>query len=213
VSPESGLLIRSLPGLQDYQRSWDAMRAFTEGRRPDTEDELWLLEHPPVFTLGQAARPEHLLNPGPIPVVRCDRGGQVTYHGPGQLVAYLLLDLRRRGFGVRRLVSLLQDSVIDLLARRGIEAVTRVGAPGVYVGGAKIASLGLRVRGGCTYHGLALNVAMDLLPFTRINPCGCPGLAITQLSDWIPNVTLESARVWLAEALPRVLEMRPCPQE
>jgi lipoyl(octanoyl) transferase len=159
------------------------MQAFTDARDGDTPDELWLLTHPPVYTLGQAGRPEHLLAPGEIPVIRVDRGGQVTYHGPGQLVAYLLLDLRRAGLGVRRLVSLLEQSVIDLLGGYGIAAAARPDAPGVYVDGAKIASLGLRVRRGCSFHGLALNVDMDLAPFTRINPCGLPGLAVTQLVD------------------------------
>jgi lipoyl(octanoyl) transferase len=148
-----------------------------------TPDELWLLEHPPVYTLGQAGRAEHLLHPGAIPVVKVDRGGQVTYHGPGQLVAYVLLDLHRAGLGVRGLVSLLEQSVIDLLAGYGIAAVRQPGAPGVYVQAAKVAALGIRVRHGCTYHGLALNVDMDLEPFTRINPCGHPGLTVTQLRD------------------------------
>jgi lipoyl(octanoyl) transferase len=169
------------------------------------------LEHPPVFTLGQAGRPEHLLDAGDIPVIYCDRGGQVTYHGPGQLIAYLLLDLSRRGIGVKRLVALLEQSVVDLLAQRGIEAATRSGAPGVYVAGAKIASLGLRVRGGCTYHGLSLNVSMDLQPFRRINPCGFPGLAVTQLSDWISDVSLSSVQDGLVASLTQALELRPLP--
>jgi lipoyl(octanoyl) transferase len=159
------------------------MRAFTDGRTQDTPDELWLLQHPPVFTLGQAGRAEHLLDPGEIPVIQTDRGGQVTYHGPGQLVAYLLVDLRRAGLGVKGLVHLLEGAVIGLLAGYGIEAVARADAPGVYVARAKIASLGLRVRRGCSYHGLSLNVDMDLTPFLRINPCGHPGLAVTQLAD------------------------------
>jgi lipoyl(octanoyl) transferase len=186
------------------------MRVFTDTRSAHTADELWLLEHPPVFTLGQAGRPEHILDVGTTPVVQSDRGGQVTYHGPGQLIAYLLLDLRRRGLGVKRLVRLLEQSVIDLLARRGIEAAARSDAPGVYVQGAKIASLGLRVRGGCCYHGLALNVAMDLGPFQRINPCGYPGLQVTQLSELIPGVTLDAAQDWLIDMLGRGLGMAPC---
>lgn len=186
------------------------MRTFTEVRGPHTEDELWLLEHPPVFTLGQAGRPEHLLEVGDIPVVHCDRGGQVTYHGPGQLVAYLLLDLRRRGMGVKRLVALLEQSTIAILAQHGIEAACRPGAPGVYVGGAKIASLGLRVRSGCSYHGLALNVAMDLEPFRRINPCGLPGLPVTQLGDWVADPSLASVGDRLAAALAQAFGMRPC---
>jgi len=170
-------------GLVDYAATWGEMRAFTDARTAATGDELWLMQHPPVFTLGQAGRPEHVLDPGAIPVVQSDRGGQVTYHGPGQLVAYLLLDLRRAGLGVKGLVHLLEQAVIDLLAEAGIPAQARSDAPGVYVAGAKIASLGLRVRKGCSYHGLALNVDMDLGPFARINPCGYPGLAVTQLAD------------------------------
>jgi lipoyl(octanoyl) transferase len=176
------LRVRRL-GERPYESTWRAMQAFTDARDADTPDELWLLTHPPVYTLGQAGRPEHLLAPGAIPVIQVDRGGQVTYHGPGQLVAYLLLDLRRAGLGVRRLVSLLEQSVIELLGGYGIAAAARPDAPGVYVAGAKIASLGLRVRRGCSFHGLALNVDMDLAPFTRINPCGLPGLAVTQLAD------------------------------
>lgn len=170
-------------GLVDYAATWAEMRAFTEARTAGSDDELWLLQHPPVFTLGQAGRPEHILAPGAIPVVQSDRGGQVTYHGPGQIVAYLLLDLRRAGLGVKGLVQLLEQAAIDLLADVGIQAQARSDAPGVYVAGAKIASLGLRVRRGCSYHGLALNVDMDLGPFARINPCGYPGLAVTQLAD------------------------------
>jgi lipoyl(octanoyl) transferase len=159
------------------------MKAFTAARDAATRDEIWLLEHPPVFTLGQGAKPEHLLDPGAIPVVRTDRGGQVTYHGPGQAVIYLLLDLRRLGFGVKELVRRMEQAVIDLLAEYGVAAERRPGAPGVYAGGAKIAALGLRVRGGCCYHGLAFNVDMDLEPFRRINPCGYPGLEVTQCRD------------------------------
>jgi len=176
------LLVRRR-GLSDYSAAWAEMRAFTDGRTQDTPDELWLLQHPPVFTLGQAGRAEHLLDPGEIPVIQTDRGGQVTYHGPGQLVAYLLVDLRRGGLGVKGLVHLLEGAVIGLLAGYGIEAEARADAPGVYVAGAKIASLGLRVRRGCSYHGLSLNVDMDLTPFLRINPCGYPGLAVTQVAD------------------------------
>lgn len=185
------------------------MRTFTDSRGPDTEDQLWLLQHPPVFTLGQAGRREHLHDAGPIPVIHCDRGGQVTYHGPGQLIAYLLLDLRRLGIGVKRLVMLLEQSVVESLAQRGIRAATCSGAPGVYVAGAKIASLGLRVRSGCTYHGLALNIDMDLQPFTRINPCGFPGLAVTQLRDWSSDVSLSSVQDGLVTCLARSLGLRP----
>lgn len=180
--PRDSLLVRHL-GLREYDATWQSMRAFTDVRGPDTPDELWLLEHPPIYTLGQAGRAEHVLDPGDIPVLKVDRGGQVTYHGPGQLIAYLLLDLRRAGLGVKGLVHLLERAVIDLLEGDGIPSVARPDAPGVYVGGAKIASLGLRVRRGCSFHGLALNVDMDLEPFTRIDPCGYPGLAVTRLAD------------------------------
>lgn len=170
-------------GRRDYTATWQAMRAFTEQRTADTADEIWLLEHPPVFTLGLNGKPEHLLAPGDIPLVKTDRGGQVTYHGPGQLIAYLLLDLKRRGLGVKEMVSRMEQAVIDLLAAEGIEGQRRVGAPGIYVEGKKIAALGLRVRRGCSYHGLSLNVDMDLAPFSRINPCGFEGLQTTQLRE------------------------------
>ena len=205
IAGPPGLILRRLPGLQDYRATWEAMRAFTLARDSATPDELWLLEHPPVFTLGQAGRPEHLLDPGLIPVIQTDRGGQVTYHGPGQLIAYLLLDLRRAGVGVKRLVQLLEQAAIDLLAARGIIAAARPAAPGVYVDGAKIAALGLRVRQGCSYHGLSLNVAMDLAPFRRINPCGYPGLAVTQLADLVDGVSLDDVGPDLADALTRLL--------
>ncbi len=159
------------------------MQTFTDNRDELTADELWLVEHPAVFTLGQAGRMEHVLNPGRIPVIRVDRGGQVTYHGPGQMVAYPLLDLERLRLGVKTLVERLEEAVIRVLSGYGIEAARQPGAPGVYVGGAKIASLGLRVRRGCTFHGLSLNVAMDLSPFGRINPCGFQGQRLTQISD------------------------------
>lgn len=175
-------------GQIDYQAAWAAMRAFVAARTSDTIDELWLLEHPPVFTLGQAGRREHLLAPGAIPVVCSDRGGQVTYHGPGQIVLYVLLDLRRAALGVKRLVNLLQAAVVALLAECGVAAHARPEAPGVYVGAAKIAALGLRIRHGCSYHGLAFNFAMDLSPFQRIEPCGYAGLAVTQLVDLIGPV-------------------------
>jgi lipoyl(octanoyl) transferase len=166
-----------------YREAFDAMLRFNGARLGDTPDELWLLQHPPVFTLGLNANPAHLLQPGDIPVIRVDRGGQVTYHGPGQLMAYVLLDLQRRRLGVRALVTTLENAVIATLARYGIRAASQPGAPGVYVEGAKIASLGLRIRRNCSYHGLALNVNMDLAAFTRINPCGFPGLGVTQLVD------------------------------
>jgi lipoyl(octanoyl) transferase len=182
MKDDETLLVRRL-GLREYEPTWRAMQTFTDERGADTRDELWLLEHPPVYTQGQAGRPEHVLDPGDIPVVQIDRGGQVTYHGPGQVVAYLLLDLRRAGIGVKRLVHLLEQAVIDLLADYGIRSAARPDAPGVYVGGAKIAALGLRVRRGCSFHGLALNVDTDLEPFSRINPCGYAGLAVTRVAD------------------------------
>jgi len=169
-------------GLVEYEPTWRAMQRFTDERGAGTADEIWFLEHPPVFTLGMSASREHLLAPGDIPVLQIDRGGQVTYHGPGQLVVYPLIHLRRAGLGVRDLVTALERSVIDLLADIGVLAESRRSAPGVYVGGRKLASVGLRVRRGASYHGLALNVSLDLAPFRRINPCGYPGLEMTQLA-------------------------------
>ena len=180
------VVVRQL-GLQDYRPVWQSMTDFTNQRTPETPDELWLVEHPPVFTQGQAGKPEHLLLPGEIPVIQTDRGGQVTYHGPGQLVAYPLLDLRRLKMGVRDLVSAIEQTIVATLAVYGIEAYPKPDAPGVYVAGDKIASLGLRVRRGCSFHGLALNVDMDLEPFQRINPCGYEGLAMTQMRDLLPE--------------------------
>jgi lipoyl(octanoyl) transferase len=174
-------LLRRL-GLADYASAYDAMRRFTAERGAATPDELWVLEHPPVYTVGIAGRPEHFPKKSGIPVVRTDRGGQITYHGPGQAIVYALVDLERRGLTVRAMVALLEDAVIGTLARRGVKAGRKSGAPGVYVEGAKIAALGLRVRRGCCYHGVALNVAMDLAPFSDIDPCGYPGLAVTQSS-------------------------------
>jgi lipoyl(octanoyl) transferase len=176
------LIIRLL-GRVPYVQAYEDMRRFTATRNASTPDELWLLEHPPVYTVGQAGRLEHLLRETAIPVARVDRGGQITFHGPGQLIAYALLDLRRRSLTVRRLVATLEQAVIDFLAGYRIAGERRPGAPGVYVAGAKIAALGLRVRNGCSYHGLALNVAMDLAPFHDIDPCGYEGLAVTQLAD------------------------------
>lgn len=170
-------------GRQEYLPVFEAMRAFAETRDADTLDELWQVEHPPVFTQGLAGKAEHLLAPGAIPVIKVDRGGQVTYHGPGQVVIYCLLDVRRLGLSVRGLVTALEQSVIELLATHGRVAQARPDAPGVYVDGAKVAALGLRIRQGRSYHGLSLNVDMDLEPFTRINPCGYPGLRVTQLRD------------------------------
>lgn len=170
-------------GRVEYEPTWRAMQTFTVERGADTQDEIWLLEHPPVFTLGMNGKAEHVLMPGNIPVVNIDRGGQVTYHGPGQLVVYPLLDLNRRKLGVRELVVALENAVIAVVARWGIEAAGNRNAPGVYVAGKKLASIGLRIKRGCSYHGLALNVAMDLEPFRRINPCGYAGLEVTQVSD------------------------------
>jgi len=178
--PAPEVQVRSL-GRVEYEEAWRAMQKFTTERAADAADELWLLEHPPVYTLGVAGRAEHLPRvANGIPVVRTDRGGQITYHGPGQVVLYTLLDLRRRGLAVRPLVRLLEHSVIDLLAAHGVAAAARVEAPGVYVDGAKVAALGLRIRDGCCYHGLAFNVDMDLSPFHAIDPCGYSGLAVTQ---------------------------------
>ncbi|WP_290539206.1 lipoyl(octanoyl) transferase LipB [Alcanivorax sp.] len=175
-------LIRYFPRV-DYTPCWQAMRTLTDGRTADTADEFWVLEHPPVFTLGQAGKPEHVLNAGDIPVVNSDRGGQVTYHGPGQTVIYLMLDIKRLGLGSRGLVTAIEQGIIDFLASHGIDAANRDDAPGVYVNGAKIASLGLRIRRGASYHGLAINRDMDLSPWQRINPCGHVGQPMTTLSE------------------------------
>lgn len=182
------LYIREL-GQQDYGLVWQAMRQFTEQRTEETSDELWLVEHSPVFTLGQAGKEMHILNAGNIPIVRTDRGGQVTYHGPGQLMVYALLDLRRLKIGVRQLVSSIEESVIALLADYQLKAYARCDAPGVYLNEAKICSLGLRVRRGCSYHGLALNLDMDLTPFTQINPCGYVNMQMTQLAEHVPAIS------------------------
>ena len=199
LAPEA-LRVRTL-GRRSYETVLTMMREFTELRSGGTEDELWQVEHPPVFTLGQAGRPEHLLSPGEVPVVRSDRGGQVTFHGPGQLVLYALIDLRRARIGVKDFVHTLEDSVIEILHSAGLRAGRRSGAPGVYLDGAKIASLGLRVRRGCCYHGLALNLSVDLEPFSRIDPCGYPGLAVTRLADHGVRWTLEEAGERLADSL------------
>lgn len=180
------LQVRQL-GLQNYQPVWQAMQQFTDARDNDAEDQVWLVQHPRVFTLGKAGKQEHLLNTGDIPVVKVDRGGQVTYHAPGQLVVYLLLDLNRLGIGVRELVTRLEQALIDTLLELGISAAAKKEAPGVYVDGRKIAALGLRVRRGCCFHGIALNVEMDLEPFGRINPCGYEDLEITQIADLIDS--------------------------
>jgi lipoyl(octanoyl) transferase len=201
----SGSVAVSHLGLCDYEPVWRQMQAHTANRSGPADDAIWLLEHQPVFTLGMNGKPEHLLMPGDIPVVEVDRGGQVTYHGPGQLIAYLLLDLRARNLGIRGLVELLEQSVIDWLQAQGIYARARRDAPGVYVDGAKIAALGLRVRRGCSYHGLSFNVDMDLEPFSRINPCGYKGMAVTQLSDLGVALEVEVvARDWLPGLLARL---------
>ncbi len=192
-------------GLQPYQQVWQDMQQFTDRRTPATVDELWLLQHPPVYTLGKNARPEHVLDPGHIPVIDSDRGGQVTYHGPGQLIVYTLLDLDRRKIGVRELVTRIERSVVELLADYAIEAGTRKDAPGVYIADRKIAALGLRVRRGCSFHGLALNVDMDLEPFTRINPCGYEGLEVTQLSDLVAADAIGDVESRLLDHLQRQL--------
>jgi len=198
-------LVRRL-GRVAYEPTWRAMQDFTAGRDAATPDEIWLCEHPPVFTLGLAGKPEHLLRDIGIPVVKIDRGGQITYHGPGQVVAYLLLDLRRRKLGVRELVSRIEQAIIDLLAEYGLKAERLPGAPGVYVGGAKIAALGLRVKNGCCYHGLALNVAMDLAPFAAINPCGYAGMPVTQMQELCGAIDGPIVADRLAAQLQRKLE-------
>jgi len=182
-------------GLVAYQPTLDAMRAFTDTRDADTPDELWLLQHPRVFTQGQAGKAEHVLSPGDIPVIQVDRGGQVTYHGPGQWVIYLLVDIRRSHLVVRDLVTLIEQAIVQLLAEYQIDAEPRADAPGVYVAGDKIAALGLRVRRGCSYHGLSLNVDMDLQPFQRINPCGYQGLQVTSMARLLPDDALDMDQI------------------
>jgi len=201
------MIVRQL-GRVDYLPTVDAMREFTAVRSGETPDELWVLEHPPVYTVGQAGRAEHLPRASSIPVVRADRGGQITYHGPGQAIVYLMVDLSRRGLTVRELVRRIEGSVIDTLAAYGVVAARRAGAPGVYVDGAKIAALGLRVRHGRCYHGVALNVEMDLAPYTDIDPCGFPGLAVTQLADLGVRVTPAEAGLALAKVIGQELESR-----
>ncbi|NMT64074.1 lipoyl(octanoyl) transferase LipB [Marinobacter orientalis] len=194
------LIVRTL-GEQPYLETWEAMKAYTASRDASTPDEIWLLEHPRVYTQGQAGKAEHILAPGDIPVIQVDRGGQVTYHGPGQLVVYLMIDLTRRELGVRTLVDVIERSIVKTLAGFGITASPRPDAPGVYVDDAKIASLGLRVKRGCSFHGLALNVSMDMEPFRRINPCGYAGLSMCQMRDFVPGVDIGD----VASALSREL--------
>ncbi len=188
-------------GREDYLPVWQRMKHFTDARDASTGDEIWVVEHPPVFTQGQAGKPEHILAPGDIPVVQTDRGGQVTYHGPGQVVIYLLLDIRRRSLGVRALVSLIEDAVIRYLRSLGIDASARADAPGVYVGQAKIAALGLRIRKGRSYHGLSFNVNPDLEPFTRVNPCGYEGMEVTSLQRLGCDVPYEEAAAYLLDEI------------
>jgi lipoyl(octanoyl) transferase len=194
------------PGRVEYEPTWRAMQEFTASRTPETPDELWIVEHPPVYTLGQAGKPEHILEEVGIPVVKIDRGGQVTYHGPGQVVIYLLLDLARLKIKVRELVTAIEQGVIDFLAAQGVVAERRAGAPGVYVGDAKIAALGLKIKNGCSYHGLSLNVDMDLSPFTAINPCGYAGLKVTQTRDLGIPLTAHEAGEQLSQHLLQQLD-------
>jgi lipoyl(octanoyl) transferase len=205
----SPLLVRRFPGLQPYEPIWRGMQAFTDARDAETPDELWIVEHEPVFTLGQAGKWEHVLMPGDIPVVPVDRGGQVTYHGPGQIVAYPLIDIRRARIGVREFVCKIEQAIIDTLEHWNIVAVRKPGAPGVYVAGAKVAALGLRVRRGCTFHGLAFNVNMDLEPFNRINPCGFQGLQVTHMMDLGGPSSLPDVEAVLVENLAQQLGMAP----
>jgi lipoyl(octanoyl) transferase len=211
ADPATGMVVRVL-GRTDYETTWRAMQAFTDARNAETPDEIWLTQHPPVYTLGLAGRREHLLRDNGIPAIKVDRGGQITYHGPGQLVAYTLVDLRRQRLGVRDMVRRIEAAVIQWLDSVGVSAYGKVSAPGVYVmrNGveAKIAALGLKVRNGCTYHGLAANIAMDLAPFADIDPCGYPGLAVTQLSAFGIARTVESAGAELAPILAAHLSQR-----
>lgn len=194
------ILVRHL-GLQPYEPVSQAMHDFTDTRDDTTPDEIWLVEHNPVFTQGQAGKAEHVLSPGDIPVIQSDRGGQVTYHGPGQQVMYILINLKRRKLGVRELVTVMEQTVIDTLAELGIEARARADAPGVYVQDKKICSLGLRIRKGCSFHGLALNIAMDLTPFLRINPCGYAGMEMTQVKHFTPDANMDKIRPMLISHL------------
>ncbi len=211
-SPESRsklLRVRWL-GQLDYELVWKTMQAFTLARTDNTDDEIWLVEHPPVYTLGMSCKNQEVIQPNDIPIVKTDRGGQITYHGPGQIVAYVLVDLHRRNWGIKRLVQELEQAVIDLLAENKIEAVRREGAPGVYVEGKKIAALGLRIRRGCSYHGIAVNVDMALEPFTRIDPCGYPGLEATQLRDLQIRATIRDIGTTLSESLASKLGYNGC---
>jgi lipoyl(octanoyl) transferase len=208
--PSQPLIIRNL-GQRDYVPVWREMQAFTAARTQDTPDELWIVEHPPVFTLGLNGKTQHLLSPGDIPVIEVDRGGQVTYHGPGQLVVYTLLDIQRRHLGVKELVRGIEQAIIALLADYDIQAEGRVDAPGVYVAGAKIAALGLRIKKGRTYHGLALNISMDLEPFRHINPCGYVGMSVTQTRDLGITASLPELRDQLLAHLGTILGYNVAP--
>ncbi|OWO78723.1 octanoyltransferase [Photorhabdus luminescens] len=192
------IFLRQL-GIQPYEPISDAMHLFTEQRDTNTSDEIWLVQHPKVFTQGQAGKAEHLLSLGDIPIIQSDRGGQVTYHGPGQQVMYVMIDIKRAKIGVRQLVTAIEDTVIKTLAHFGVKAHARPDAPGVYVNEAKICSLGLRIRKGCSFHGLAFNIAMDLEPFLRINPCGYAGMKMIQLSELVPGITVEQVQPILVE--------------
>ncbi|EPJ44255.1 MAG: lipoate-protein ligase B [Osedax symbiont Rs2] len=198
MTANSKLIVRHL-GLHPYQPIWRKMQQLTSDRDGDSSDEIWLLEHQSVFTQGQAGKAEHLLNPGDIPVVQVDRGGQVTYHGPGQLIMYLLLDLRRNKLGVREVVTLMEQGIIDVLQHYGVSAYAKSDAPGVYVDQSKIASLGLRVRRGCSFHGLALNLNVDTEPFLRINPCGYAGMKMSNLSDYVSDLKNRQVASLLAD--------------
>lgn len=211
-SPESGsslLCVRWL-GLMDYEAVQHAMETFTLVRTEDSEDEIWLVEHPPVYTLGMNCKDPAIIQPNDIPIVKSDRGGQITYHGPGQIVIYVLVNLRRAQWGIKRLVQELEQTVIDLLAKHNIQALRREGAPGVYVEGKKIAALGLRVRRGCSYHGLAVNVDMALEPFSRIDPCGYPGLVATELSSLGIHATIREIGEKLSQSLATKLGYNSC---
>lgn len=198
------VIVRHL-GLQPYQEAWQSMQQFTNTRDENTIDEIWVLEHPPIFTQGQNGKPEHILNPGDIPVIQADRGGQVTYHGPGQLVLYTLIDIRRKKINVRQMVTHLEQSVIQLLADYDIIAAAKCQAPGVYIENKKICSIGLRIRRGCSFHGLALNINMDLEPFNRITPCGLTGIEMTQLSKFHNKIELSAVQAKLVEYLSKNL--------
>jgi lipoyl(octanoyl) transferase len=205
---EHSVIVRDL-GVVDYQSTWHKMQEFTLNRDESTQDEIWLLEHPPVFTQGQAGKPEHVLSPGDIPIVKVDRGGQVTYHGPGQFVAYVLLDMTRIGSDVRKLVTALEVSIVNTLRSYQIESAPKADAPGVYVGEQKICSLGLRIKKGKSFHGLALNVDMDLSPFLRINPCGYAGMEMTQVREFAPNVQMQKIKQQWVDAFCTDLVMQP----